>query len=59
MCKFSAFNQKTSSLSESFEKAVNVIKVQNTNVYLLQENITILQNELAQKNRIIKYLMEN
>ena len=34
------------------------MKVQDRNVNLLHENIKILQNELAQKNEIIKSLME-
>ena len=39
-------------------KAVNDMKVQDRNVDLLHENIKILQNELSQKNEIIKSLME-
>ena len=34
------------------------MKVQNRNVDLLYENIKILQNELVQKNEIIKSVME-
>ena len=34
------------------------MKVQDRNVNLLHENIKILQNELAQKNEIIKSLKE-
>ena len=34
------------------------MKVQDKNVDLLHENIKILQNEQAQKNEIIKSLME-
>ena len=34
------------------------MKVQNRNVDLLHENIKILQNELVQKNEIIKSVME-
>ena len=34
------------------------MKVQDRNVDLLHENIKILQNELSQKNEIIKSLME-
>ena len=34
------------------------MKVQDRNVDLLHENIKILQNEQAQKNEIIKSLME-
>ena len=58
MCEFLSLNQKLSSLSEDPEKAVNDMKVQNRNVDLLHENIKILQNELAQKNEIIKSPME-
>ena len=58
MCELLSLNQKISSLSENLEKAVNDMKVQNRNVDLLHENIKILQNELAQKNEIIKSLME-
>ena len=56
MCELSPLNQKISSLSENLEKAVNNMKVQNRSVDLLHENIKILQNELAQKNEIIKSL---
>ena len=58
MCDFLALNKKISSLSENVEKAVNDMKVQDRNLDLLHENIKILQNELAQKNEIIKSLME-
>ena len=58
MCERSSLNQKISSLSENLEKAVNDMKVQNRNVDLLHENIKVLQNKLAQKNEIIKSLME-
>ena len=58
MCELLSLNQKISSLSENLEKAVNDMKVQNRNVDLLHENIKILQNELAQKNEIIKSPME-
>ena len=58
MCDFLALNKKISSLSENVEKAVNDMKVQDRNLNLLHENIKILQNELAQKNEIIKSLME-
>ena len=34
------------------------MKAQNRNVDLLHENIKILQNELVQKNEIIKSVME-
>ena len=57
MCKFSELNQKNSSLSENLEKAVNNMKVQNRKVNVLLESIKILQNELFQKNEIIKSLM--
>ena len=49
MCEFSAFNQKISSLSENVAEAVHDMEVQNRNVNLLNENIKILQNELAKK----------
>ena len=58
MCELSSLNQKISSISENLEKAVNDIKVQNRNVNLLRENIKILQNELSQRNEIIKSLIE-
>ena len=58
MCDLPSLNQQISSLYENLEKAVNDMKVQNRNVDLLHENIKILQNELAQKNEIIKPLME-
>ena len=58
MCELSSLNQKISSISENLEKAVNDMKVQNRNVNLLRENIKILQNELSQRNEIIKSLME-
>ena len=58
MCELSSLNQKIGSLSENPEKAVNDMKVQDRNVNLLHENIKILQNELAQKNEIIKSLKE-
>ena len=58
MCELPSLNQKISSLYENLEKAVNDTKVQNRNVDLLHENFKILQNELAQKNEIIKSLME-
>ena len=58
VCEFLFLNQKLSSLSEDPEKAVNDMKVQKRNVDLLHENIKILQNELAQKNEIIKSPME-
>ena len=58
MCEFSALNQKFSSLFKNVEKAVNDMKIQNKNADHLHENIKILQNELAQKNEIIKSLME-
>ena len=57
-CKLSSLNQKISSLSENLEKVVNDMKVQGRNVGFLDENIKILQNELSQKNEIIKSLME-
>ena len=49
MCELSSLNQKISSISENFEKAVNDMKVQNRNVDLLHKNIKILQNELAKR----------
>ena len=58
MCERPSLNQKINSPSENLEKAVNDMKVQNTNVDLVNENIKILQNELPQKNEIIKSLME-
>ena len=58
MCELSSLNQKINSLSENLEEAVNDMKVQDRNVDLLHENIKILQNELSQKNEIIKSLME-
>ena len=58
MRKLSSLNQKIRLLSENLEKAINDVKVQNRNVDLLHENIKVLQNELAQKNEIIKCLME-
>ena len=58
MCELLSLNQKISSLSKNLEKAVNDMKVQDRNVDLLHENIKILQNELSQKNEIIKSLME-
>ena len=58
MCELSSLNQKISSLSENLEKVVNNMKAQDRNVDLLHENIKILQNELSQKNEIIKSLME-
>ena len=58
MCELSSLNQKISLLSENLEKAVNDMKVQNRNADLLHENIKILQNELDQKNEIIKSFME-
>ena len=53
MCELLSLNQKISSLSENLEKAVNDMKVQDRSVDLLHENIKILQNKLAQKNKII------
>ena len=58
MREFSALNQKLSSLSKNPDKIVNDKKVQNRNADLLHENIQISQNELIQKNKIIKSLME-
>ena len=58
MCELSSLNQKISSLFENLEKAVNDTKVEDRNVDLLHENIKILQNELSQKNEIIKSFME-
>ena len=64
MCQFSAFNQKISWLSENVAEAVHDMEVQNRNVNLLNENIKILQNELAKKknkkkNEIIKSPMNS
>ena len=39
MCELSSLNQKSSSLSENPEKAVNDMKVQNRNVDLLHETL--------------------
>ena len=58
MCELSSLNRKASSLSENFEKGIADMTVQNTKVDLIHENIKILQNELAQKNEIIKSLIE-
>ena len=58
MCEFSMLNKKIRSLSENLEKAVNNMKVQNRNVDLLHEIINSLQNELTQKNEIVKSLTE-
>ena len=58
MCELLSLNQKISSLSENLEKMGNDMKVQIRNVDLLHENNKVLQNELAQKNEIIKCLME-
>ena len=58
ICEFLPLNQKISSQSENLKKAVNNINVQNRNVDLFHENIKILQNELLQKNEIIKSLMK-
>ena len=44
MCEFSALNQKTSSLAENLEKAVNNMKTHNKNVNLLHKNIKTLEN---------------
>ena len=57
-CEFSVLNQKISSLSENLQKAADDMKIQNRNVYILHENNKILQNELAEKNEIIKFLRE-
>ena len=58
MRDLSSLHQEISLLSKNLEKTVNDMKVQNRNVDLLHENINILQHELAQKNEIIKSLME-
>ena len=58
MCEHSSLNQKISSLSVNLEKTANDMKVQNRKVNLLHENIKILQNEIAQKNEIIKSHVE-
>ena len=58
MCEFLTLNQKNCLPSENIEKAANDMKVQNRIVALLYENIRVLQNKLAQKNKIIKSLME-
>ena len=58
MCGLLSLNQKISSMSKYLEKAVNDMKVQDRNFDLLHENMKILQNELAQKNEIIKSLTE-
>ena len=58
MCDLSSLNQKIISLFKNLENAVKDMKVQNSNVNLLHENIKILQNERAQNNEIIKSLME-
>ena len=58
MCGLLSLNQKISSMSKYLEKAVNDMKVQDRNFNLLHENMKILQNELTQKNEIIKSLTE-
>ena len=58
MQDLSSLHQEISLLFKNLEKAVNDMKVQNRNVDLLHENINTLQHELAQKNEIIKSLME-
>ena len=57
MCEFLTLNQKNCLPSENIEKVANDMKVQNRIVVLLYENIRVLQNKLAQKNKIIKSLM--
>ena len=44
-------------MSKNLEKGINDMKVQNRNVDLLLKNI-VLQNELVQKNEIMKSVME-
>ena len=51
----------TSKISDSLKKALaNLQKRENNyaNTYLLQQNITFLENELKSKNRIIQSLLE-
>ena len=58
MCELLSLNRKISSLSENLEKEITDMTVRNTKVDLIHENIKILQNEPAQKNEIIKSLIE-
>ena len=54
MREFSVLNQKIYLLSENLEKTLNYMKFQNRNVYLLHENIKILQNDSVQKNKVMR-----
>ena len=54
MREFSVLNQKIYLLSENLEKTLNYMKFENRNVYLLHENIKILQNDSGQKNKVMR-----
>ena len=43
---------------ENLEKAINYMKIENIKIDLFHENINFLKNELVEKNKTIKSLME-
>ena len=50
---------KIESISNDFEKRINtLLGKEKSKLEILQENMTLLQNELLCKNEIIKWLLE-
>ena len=58
-CEVSILTSKNESISNDFEKTINTLQgKEKSNIEILQQNMTFLQNELLSKNEIRKSLME-
>ena len=58
-CEVSIFTNKIESISNDFEKRINtLLGKEKSKLEILQQNMTLLQNELLSKNEIIKSLIE-
>ena len=57
-CEVSIFTNKIESISNDFENRINTLLGKKSKLEILQQNMTLLQNELLSKNEIIKSLIE-
>ena len=58
-CEVSILTNKIESISNDFEKRINtLLGKEKSKLEILQQNMTLLQNELLSKNEIIKSLIE-
>ena len=58
-CEVSILTNKIESISNDFEQRINnLLGKEKSKLEILQQNMTLLQNELLSKNEIIKSLIE-